>query len=195
MKKMIALVISLMLVLTIAGCSAKETPEEVVENGLTAVQSLDLLKMAKYFNTDVDTEDGNIFEEDLGSDNIENIKLLVENLEFEIISSEINEDSAVVEAKLTNTDMSIIMQEYFIQAFTFALSNMGEEDEVDDEKMEAEMEQMFIDLLSKEDNEKITTNVSINLKQVNDKWKIELDDGLLNGIFGGLLAAAEQFDE
>jgi hypothetical protein len=193
MKKLVFIVISFMLVFTLAGCSSKETPEEVVANGLTAIKNLDLLKMQQYFDSEDINEEEDILGGGFEEQGMETLELLVKNMEYEIISSEIDEDEAVVVAKLTNIDMASIMEEYIAQAFVLAMSSIGEEEnEVDEAEMQAKMEKIFTDLLARDDNEMVTNTVNIELNQVDGEWKMAFDDVLANAVFGGLMNAVDE---
>lgn len=196
MRKIGLLIISTLLIFGVVGCSSNETPEEVVANGINAVKNLDLIKMQKYFDSEDITKEEDIFGEDFEGQDMDMFKLLIENIEYEIISSEIDGDEAIVETKLTNLDMASIMQEYIAQAFILALGSFGEDvDETDEAEMEAEMEQIFIDLLSREDNKTVTSTVDIELNKTDGKWKIQLDSFFLDGIFGGLMSAFDDIEE
>lgn len=194
MKKIIVLFLSVLLLFAIASCSSKETPEEVVDNGLTAIINLDLITMQKYFDSEDISEEDDIFGDGFEDQNIENVELLVKNLEFEIISSSIDDDEAIVETKITNINMSIVMEEYITQAFILAMSSIGEE-EVDEDAMQKEMEELFTELLSEEDVEMITIDVDIKLNDVDGNWKIDLNDELINALFGGFMDVVEQLEE
>ena len=87
MKK-IALLLVFLLVLT--GCGAKEeSPEQAVTNALNAVKNLDKGAAQKYFTYDklFSSSDGS---EQKVLDNQDNVKLIVKNLKFKVISSSIN---------------------------------------------------------------------------------------------------------
>lgn len=196
MRKIGLLIISLLLIIGVVGCSSADTPEEVVAKGITSVKELDLVKMQKYFESDDITEEEDIFGEDFEGQDMDMFKLLIENIEYEIISSEIDGDEAVVETKLTNLDMASIMQEYIAQAFVLALGSFKEEvDETDEAEMEAKMEQIFVDLLSREENKTVTNTVKIELNKVDGEWKMELDSFFIDALFGGLMNSFDGFGE
>lgn len=194
MKKIIVLFFSVLLLFAVTSCSSKETPKEVVDNGLTAIKNLDLIKMQEYFDSEDIFEEDDIFGDGFEDQNIENVELLVKNLEYEIIGSNIDDDEALVETKITNIDMSIVMKEYITQAFILAMSNIGEE-EVDEVALQKEMEELFTDLLMEEDIEMITIDVDIQLNEVDGNWKIDLNEELINALFGGFMDAVEQLEE
>jgi|SRR5690554_4070276 len=194
MKKIIVIFFSVVLLFSVASCSSKENPEEVVANGLTAIKNLDLIKMQKYIDSDDIAEEEDILGDGFEDQDVEYVELLVKNLEYEIISSNIDDENAVVETKITNIDMNIVMEEYISQAFILAMSNIGEE-EVDEKEMQKEMEELFIELLSDEDVEMTTIDVDITLNDVDGQWKIDLNNQLINAIFGGFMDVVEELEE
>lgn len=194
MKKIIVLFFSVMLLFSVASCSSKETPEEVVANGLTAIKNLDLIKMQEYIDSDDIAEEDDLLGDGFEDQDVEYVELLVKNLEYEILGSSINDDEAVVETKITNIDMSIVMEEYISQAFILAMSNIGEE-EVDEDELQKEMEELFIELLSDEDVEMTSIDVDITLNDVDGKWKMDLNNELINALFGGFMDVIEELEE
>lgn len=194
MRKIILLFISALLVFTLVACSSKETPKEVVEKGISAIKNLDLIQIQKYFNAEDITDENDVFGEDFDIENAEIFALMTKNISYEIINEDTGDKSATVEAKITNINMAIIMREFITQALILAFEQMGET-EVDEEEMQKQMEDLLIDLLSKEDNEMITTEVNIKLNEVDGEWKIDLNDELVNALFGGLSSVVDEIQE
>jgi hypothetical protein len=194
MKKIILLFISTLLVFTLVACSSKETPKEVVEKGITAIKNLDLIQIQKYFNAEEITDENDVFGQDFDVENAEIFALMTKNLTYEIISVDTSDNVATVEAKVTNINMAVIMREFFTQALILAFEQIGET-EVDEEEMQKQMEDLLIELLSKEDNEMITTDVDIKLNEVDGEWKIDLNEELVNALFGGLSSVVDEIQE
>ena len=120
--------------------------------------------------------------------------LMTKNISYEIIDETIDGDEATVKAKITNLNMTIIMGEYITQALALAFSQIGET-EVDEAELEKQMEDLLIGLLSKEDNEMMSTEVDIKLSKIDEEWKIELNDDLINALFGGLSNVVNEFQD
>jgi hypothetical protein len=194
MKKIILLFISTLLVFTLVACSSKETPKEVVEKGITAIKDLDIVQIQKYFDTDDISEENDIFGDDFEVEDMEIFKLMTKNISYEVVSVNVDGEVAVVEAKITNIDMAVVMREYITQALALAFGQIGQPD-IDEEEMQKQMEDLLIELLSKEDNEMITTQVDITLNDVEGVWKIDLNDALTNALFGGLTSVVDDFQE
>lgn len=85
------------------------------------------------------------------------MKLIFSNLDFKIVSSSINGDSATVKTEITNLDMKSIMGEYVTEAFKFATTNafLADNKKISEEDVNKKIEQMLIDILSRKDNKKI----------------------------------------
>ncbi|AFS79205.1 putative lipoprotein [Gottschalkia acidurici 9a] len=190
MKKVSILLCMFFTMFIFASCSGNtETPEQATTNALNAVKSLNKQEAEKYF-TYSDLIKENSSKEDL-LENEETLKLMLKNLNFKILSSDVKNDSAVVKAEITSIDMKPILGEYISQAFSTAMSNAFVQDENNSE--DDEMEQIFIDLLKNEDNKLLTSVVDVKLTKVEGVWKLDMDESLKDAIFGGLISSTEGF--
>lgn len=194
MKKITLILISTLLVFILAACSSAVTPKEVVEKGITSIKELNLIQIQKYFNTDEISDENDILGEDFEVENMEIFALMTKNISYEVIDEKIDGDEATVKAKITNINMTVIMGEYITQALALAFSQIGQTD-VDEDEIQKQMEDLLVDLLSKEDNEMITTEVDVKLNKVDKDWKIDLNDDLVNALFGGLSGVIDEFQE
>lgn len=194
MKKITLLLISTLLVFALAACSSTVTPKEVVEKGIASIKNLDIIQIQKYFNTDDISDENDLLGDDFEVENMEVFTLMTKNISYEIIDETIDGDEATVKAKITNLNMTIIMGEYITQALALAFSQIGET-EVDEAELEKQMEDLLIGLLSKEDNEMMSTEVDIKLSKIDEEWKIELNDDLINALFGGLSNVVNEFQD
>jgi hypothetical protein len=202
MKKILSLFCMFVIILMLVSCGANETPEQAVSNALTAVKNLDKETTQKYFGDEdlinkeeTKKESENKTENKMLEDE-ENIKLFVKKLSFEILSSNIKDGKATVKAKITNIDMKPIFREYIKKAFSIAMSEafLGD-NEQDNEELQKEMEQIFIDLLSNEENKMVTSTVEIKLIKNGNSWRIEADDKLLDAILGGFYSITDSMDD
>lgn len=122
-----------------------ETPDQAVANALTAIKKIDIDNIQKYFVFE-DLFVDNLEAEEIVED-IDNARLLVDKLNFKIISSSTEGDIATVKTEITNTDMSVILDEYVQQAMALAFSNAFAGDAAKSEQeMKNLTEQLFIDL-------------------------------------------------
>jgi hypothetical protein len=194
MKRNIILFISVMLVFALTACSSSVSATDVVEKGITAIKDLDIVQIQKYFNTNDITDESDILGDDFEVENMEIFALMTKNLSYEIIEEKIDGDTATVKAKITNINMTIIMGEYITQALALAFSQIGQTD-VDEAEMEKQMEELLVDLLSKDDIAMLTTEVDIKLNKIDKDWKIDLNDELINALFGGIMTFANEFQD
>lgn len=185
-----ALVLAVFFVLVGCGGGGGETPEQAVTNALNAINNFDIATAKKYFDpNELGSSDSSLM------DDAEGAKLILKNLTFKVLSSSVDGDTATVRTEITNTDHGKILAEYFEQLFAMsfakAFSSSGGNGTVDEETAE----QMFYDLLKREDNETLTSMVDIKLTKNGNSWRIVLDEPLEDAILGGLLSYKKESDE
>lgn len=188
---------------TFAACSLGESPTEAVSKALTATKAIDEVGMSNYFtykelmNFDKTNENKPTTDKAKKAKEKLNAKLFFSKLNYKVISSSKDGDTAIVKTEITNTDMSSVMTEYFTEAMTFAMSNafLPEATKLKQEDIDKKMEQTLISKLSKKDNKTVTTTVDIKLTKKDKKWKINMDKQLQNAITGGLSGFSQKFDE
>lgn len=169
----------------LTGCGGGESPEQAVTNALKAIKNLNMETAKKYFEPEELTKSDS--KNDL-LENEKNTKLLLKNFSFKVLSSSIEGDTATVKTEITNTDLKLILSEYLKQAFASAFSNAFS-GELSDEDIQKQSEQMFFDLLKREGNKTLTSNIDIKLMKKEDSWRIIMDEYLQDAIFGGLISA------
>lgn len=198
MQKRASIILVLLFSLTIAlvGCGqdSGETPEQAVTNALTAVQNLDQDTAEKYFRyEDLITSDS---ESEEFMEDEETVKLMFDKLDFKIVSSSIEDDTAIVETEITNIDLTTIIIEYIQQAMTVAFEYaFAGDDAPSDAEMEEQMEILFIEMLQDEDSKTVTTTVDIHLTKNADSWKLTIDETLQDALFGGLISGIQEVED
>lgn len=173
----------LLLTLLLVGCVTKqETPTESVTTALEALSKRDVETAQEY----LPNEDWSGFSSD-DPLNDELWDALFRDLTFEILSSREDGDRAIVEAKITNTDIGTVFTELFAEIFvmSFAQAFADEELELDDEFTIRRL----VEMLGRENNPIHTATVDISLSRSEKKWVI--DEADKNGafylaIYGGL---------
>lgn len=196
-KKLIPLL--LLYTVLLSACGAKnETPEAAATNVLNAVKAVDMATIQKYFGSDTDLFNaGQQTEENTSAEDKAFIETIVKNLTFEVVSSSIDGDKATVSVAITNTDMSAIFAQYlqviFQEAFQYAF--LPEEQRPSEEEMAQLYMQRFQELMAKEDNPTVTTNLDMSLTKNENTWLITADPALLDAIFGGLISSMEGFTD
>jgi hypothetical protein len=128
---------------------------------------------------------------------VEKAKLFFSRLSYNIVSSSVEKDTATVKTEITNLDMKSIMQEYFAEAFNLAMGDAFSEadKQLSQEELDNKMEQMLIDMISKQDNKTVTATVDITLTKSEKGWEINMDKVLQDAITGGLSSILQQMNE
>lgn len=167
-------VLMLIAILLLAGCK-EETPEQAVINALQAIKKLDEKAITKYFGKVVDIPDDDITEYG------EYVELVVQNLDFKVLSSSKDGDTAIVKTEITNIDMIAVLDEYLDHVMISVFSGQDESED--------EMVQLFVDLVSKEDNNTVTSIVDIHLEKKGRSWILIGDEYFEDAILGGMASA------
>ena len=184
----IASVLLLSFIFTACG-NSNETPEQAVTNALNAVKNLDENTAQKYFAYDELFISGS--SDDKLIDDDEDARLLLSKLNFKVISSSKDGDTATVKTEITNIDMATVLDEYLQQVVAIALSYaFSESDAKSEEEMMAEAKQVFTDLLKRDDNEMKTSTIDIKLSRNENSWKIDANDEFKDAMLGGLVSAS-----
>jgi hypothetical protein len=86
----------------------------------------------------------------------------------EIIDSQVDGDTAVVNVSITSIDLSAVMTTYIANAFSLAYSNL---DATEDE-LTVLMMQAFGDAIEAKLGTTVTNEAAVNLEKVDGEWKI-----------------------
>lgn len=196
MKRIFALVTVLSMCLSLTACgSNRESAETVVDNAIKAFQSVDQEQTQQYWgDTDfTETSDELTSEDEAYSQEL--LKKIAEGLTYTITGSSEDEDAgtATVTVEFTNIDMGAVMSDWVAdmisQAFGYAF--LPEDQQPTDE----ELNQMYMDSLEEAmDNhadDKVTNTVDISLSLVDDEWKIDTTDDVVNAMVGGMMDFAD----
>ena len=201
MKKYLAVILALIQCLSFAGCGSKRaSAESVVKNGIKAFQSADQEAIQQYWGdtdfTDVPTEEASSEDDVYGQELLEK---LASNLTYQITESSEDEStgSAIVTVEFTNIDMGVIVPEWigdiFTQAFGYAF--LPE----DQQPSEEELNEMYMDSLNSAiDNHAddfVTNTVDVNLSLVDDEWKINATDDVVDAMVGGMISSFSSVED
>ena len=187
-RKLLILTLLSCFVLSFIGCTSTPPPDNAVKDFFESVKKNDIKTASAYLSTG-----DSAFKYD-SKEQEEIVGLIFEKVEYEIVSTTTNKDSAVVKAKIKAPDLvkitGEVVKELLSEIFSAALS--------DDESSEDKVEEMTIDAfrknLSKPDLSYASNDIDINLTldKGTNKWIIESGDTLVNAITGN---AAEAFNE
>lgn len=195
MKKIIATLLMMVLMVSLTACGGGESAEKATINTIEAVKTYNKDALSKYldYNDLVDVnESGSDTAEEEGADYIKNI---FKNIDYKITSSKENGDTAVVSAEITNIDMSNVFSLYIQEAMSIAMSQAFSEEAQSEEDMEEQMNQLLVNLIEENKTTTVTNNVDINLTKVDKQWKVEVDENLQNALMGNLMTVSSMFGE
>lgn len=195
MKKYLSVVLALILCLTLASCGSKRaSAESVVENGIKAFQSVDQEAMQQYWGdadfTDIPMDGVASGDDAYGQ---ELLKKLASNLTYQITGSSEDEGagSATVTVEFTNVNMGVILPEWFgdMLSKSFEYAFLPEDQQPSEEELSA----MYMDSLNSAiDNhadDVVTNTVEITLSLVDDEWKINATEDVVDAMVGGMVSS------
>ena len=172
------LVIAIILLLIIALIYlAMKTPEKALTSMLKDLKSGDIEGVNQYVNFEeislksaLDmTESEEFSEKD---------KAFYESLEWDVKSVKKENDTATIEIEATNKDYETVFKNYIQAMFQKFINN---EDVSEDEEL-----QLLLDELNKDTIGTKTVTETVTLTKVDGKWKITVDENLMQVIYPGL---------
>lgn len=171
----------------------KQARGKTVSEFLDAMKSYDLEALAEYYSDATDSDytldDFSYAEDEAGyAEMMDAMKTMMSAMDYEIIDSQVDGDTAVVNVSITSIDMSAVMTTYIANAFSLAYSNL---DATEDE-LTVLMMQAFGDAIEANIDNTVTNEAAVNLEKVDGDWKIVGDETFINAIYGGLLSAIEE---
>lgn len=178
MKTYLRVTILVFLTLLITSCTKGPTPEDAVISAIEAFSQRDASTVSKYFT--YNELFGKIRSEIEREDEIG--KLLLADLDCEIISVEKNRKDAVVKAEISNLDLDSIYSEYVEESMNVSLAAAFSDRIMPSEER---MVAYFVDLLKREDNPIYSSVVEIKMEKSGDSWFLEMDEALEKAISGG----------
>lgn len=186
MKKIFAYILFIGLILSMTACTSSPSPEEVVDKAMEAIINMDKDELSKYMDIDdlLGEEEGTINTDAISE---EEISVLFENIEYKIISSSIDGDSASVNIDIENIDMGMVLGQFLEEAFAFAFSDAFSDKSMSDEEMEVAMTDLFLEIIEKNKDNTVSNNVDIDLNKVDGQWKIAVDEDFQNALTGNLI--------
>ena len=201
MKRFLSGILALILCLSLAGCgSQRASAESVVENGIKAFQSADQEAIRQYWGetdfTDVPAEEGAPEENAYGQELLEK---LADNLSYRITGSSEDEQagSAAVTVEFTNLDMGTVVPEWigdvFAQAFGYAF--LPEDQQPSEESLSAMYMDSLNSAIDRHKEDLVTHTVDVRLSLVNDEWKIDATDDVIDAMVGGMMTSFSSLED
>ncbi len=171
MKKIIAIVLAAVMVLSLAACgNSGPKPEDTVKTFCESMKNFDIAAMQacldKQFSEDELFGEG---EEDYGG-LVEFVKKSASELTYTVNKAEVNGDTAKVTADMQYTDISPVIKETFTAFFTKMIELMfsGASEEESDEAFEETLKE----IIANGETSRADTTVTFDLKKVDKEWKI-----------------------
>lgn len=196
MKKLLSFLLILTLSITMSACSGPK-PEDTVKSFLDSYKNGNITEAMKYVESN---EDFNIeeikkdFETNQNDKTTQAFLKAFSKLEYKIINSKVENDTAVVETEITVPNLGKVITELMKEAFTLALSSAFS-DNNDQSNMDSMMETMLLDKINSEDIPMVKKTVNINLVKQNNSWIIKANEEFTNAITGNLLEISKVFGE
>lgn len=191
-NKWITTILCIILAFSLVGCRAP-SPDSVVNNFLSDLQQGNLETAAQYLNNTTDDEFADNIA-DSEADDEEMQKALFSKIQHEIISSNIEGNTAKVETKITSLDLVKITTTVMSEIMPLALATVFDEDS-DNDKLDELTEQYFNNAILDPEAPTITNTVTITLNKTDNSWLIEPNDELMNGVMGNIGILEDMFSD
>ncbi|MGI5984911.1 MAG: DUF4878 domain-containing protein [Clostridiales bacterium] len=194
MKKTLCLGLAIAMALGLAGCAQRESAQSVVQKAIDSVKTMDVETMQSYWGNDQFKDiDNSGADAESDDESLSMMTLFVKNLDYQIIESNEEKETATVKVQITNLDMSSIMSEFMSEAFKEALSYafLPEEQRPTDEDMNKMSNDILTNLLEREDNPKVTNTVDITLSLRDNQWVINPSADAVDAMLGGISSFSE----
>lgn len=195
MRKFLSITLALVLCLSLGSCGSKRaSAESVVESGIKAFQNADQEAIQQYWGeanfTDIPTEEVSSEDDTYGQELLEK---LASNLSYQITGSSEDENasSATVTVEFTNIDMGVIVPEWIGDIFTqtFGYAFLPEEQQPSEEELSAMYMDSLNSAIDNHTDDLVTNTVDITLSLVDDKWKINATDDVIDAMVGGMISS------
>lgn len=185
------LFITILFILILVGCSQK--PEVVVKSFLDDFKEFELSEISTFEKQDIFFSGISFSESVLNLEKFVSIEQkeifasLIKEIDYKILETEVLDESAIVKIKITNKDISKIIQNSIIQTVQHVLANYPGEIISD-----ADLDNIYLDIFIAETSqveEKTEQELEIYLVKEDDKWKIDRENNLLffNTLMGNLI--------
>lgn len=202
MKSVFSVLLASVLCLSLSSCgSTRESAESVVEKGIRAFQNMDEEEMLKYWG---ETELTDPAEEENTADGAseaygeELLKKLAGSLSYEIKESTEDPDAgtASVTVEFTNVNMGTVIPEWIGDVFSKSLGYafLPEDQQPGDEELNAIYQESLNTAMSNHADDTVTNTAEVELSLVDDAWKINATEEVLDAMTGGMFSSITSLD-
>ena len=188
MKKILSVILTVGILFSFSACSGAATPSDAVSGLMKALKAYDTAAIEEY-------ADGKLID-DTNADSlqIEELRLTLKNLEFEILSTEENGNEATVRALIENVNMQAVMTDYLTETIDLVYEKM-EASSIDQQDLQKRALKIFQDALEDHKKETATTSAEIRLTKQNGRWIVNWDDVLKDAVTGTLFSAMDKLGD
>lgn len=185
MKKFLSVLMAFAMVFALAGCASEPSPEDAVKTAIESLKDFDS-------ETAIPAWGGNLSEENL-DESEEAVKEIYSRIAYEIISSEVNDDTAIVTAKISNIDISSITTDAVAELFIELFSQIGTDTAMTDEETQQFFTDLFVEKIKSGEYDRVEKTVDITLTKIGGEWVIDDgNDAAIDALTGGMLSAADE---
>lgn len=196
MKKLMCMVLAIALMVPLAGCS-RASAESVVEDAIQAFQSADVDAIRQSWgNTDLASSEDSA-EDDAYTQQL--LEPIASGLTYQITDS--TEDAkartATVTVEFTSIDMSAVFSEWMGELVSQALGYafLPADQQPSEEELSELSIEIFCDVVENHTDDKVTNTVDIPLSLVENEWKIDTSDEVLDAMTGGMITTLTSLDD
>ena len=101
-------------------------------------------------------------------------KIMLKNLNYEVISTDVKFNECTVKLNVSNKDLKTVFGNYMTKVFTLAFSQAF--GTMTEEEMNNQLKQYFEEQYDSDSTETITSEITINMKKENGKWTMTCSD-------------------
>lgn len=189
-KKVIISIIAVVLVIAII-CGGyflrlhliKSSAIKEVDKIFSAIKSGDEETLKQYVNEE-NSEDSDSENKEENSENKEMEKVMLSNLNYEILSADVKSKDCIVKLKVSNKNLKEVFSNYMQKAVSLAFSQAF--GKISEEEMNAQMKQYFQEQYSSDSVETISNEITVTMTKKDGKWNMSTDEEqLVNAILPG----------
>ncbi len=182
-KKVIISIIAVVLVIAII-CGGyflrlhliKSSAIKEVDKIFSAIKSGDEETLKQYVNEENS--------EDTDSENKEMEKVMLSNLNYEVLSADVKSKDCIVKLKISNKNLKEVFSNYMQKALSLAFSQAF--GRVTEEEMNAQMKQYFQEQYNSDSVETVSNEIIVTMTKKDGKWNMSTDEEqLVNAILPG----------
>lgn len=190
-KRILSLLMTIMLVMSVSGCGEVEKAKKSVDEMFGAFETVNLEQINTYLNTD-ELSSLELLTDDSKSEEV--FKLMFSKLSHNIISvEEADENTIVVKTEITTIDMGLVFQEWMQESIKMAFDGAFSGESLSEDEYNKKVEEQLLEILKKEDRQTVTNTVDIKYVKTDNKWDIQVDDKLTDALLGGLISFMDSF--